>query len=38
MICFEDWQQVLNDLALNNELIDVKIINLPHLDHPNLGK
>ena len=38
MICFEGWQQILNDLALNNELTDVKIINLPMLDNPKLGK
>lgn len=30
--CFEGWPFVINDMALNNELIDVKPINLPDLE------
>lgn len=29
--CFEGWEYAINDLTLNNELTDMKIINIPDL-------
>jgi hypothetical protein len=31
------WEQVINDMALNNELYDLKVINLPNLVDPNIN-
>ena len=29
--CFQGWKHVINDMALNNELADVRTINVPNL-------
>lgn len=29
--CFHGWKHVINDMALNNELADVRAINIPNL-------
>ena len=30
------WEQIINDMALNNELYDLKVINIPTLTDRNL--
>ncbi len=29
--CFKGWKHIINDMALNNELADVRSINVPNL-------
>jgi len=36
--CFKGWEKVLNDFALNNEITDLKIVNFPNLNDPNINK
>ena len=33
---FIGWQYIMNDMALNNELTDIKIINFPNMASHNL--
>jgi len=35
--CFQGWQFIMNDMALNNELTDIKIINFPNLASHNIN-
>jgi len=30
--CMNGWKHIINDLALNNELTDVRVVNLPDLN------
>ena len=35
---FEGWHHAINDITLNNELTDIKIVNIPRLNDPILQK
>ena len=36
-LCMDGWEQIINDMALNNELYDLKVINLPNLVDPKIS-